>query len=108
MRRGSQQRFYGTLALCLLFVLSPRSVFAQGTTGEILGTATSTGKPLAGATVSITSASLQGARTTTTGEAGGYDFPNLPPGDYRVTFDFAGSPTVFRSATVQVATTTRA
>ncbi len=108
MRRGSQQRFYGTLALCLLPVLVSPAVFAQGTTGEILGTVTSGGKALSGATVSIASPSLQGTRTTTSGEAGGYDFPNLAPGDYTVTFDVAGMPSVRRIAAVQVAATTRA
>jgi hypothetical protein len=108
MRRGSQQRVYGTLALCLLAILVSGAAFAQGTTGEILGTVTSGGQALAGATVTIASASLQGTRTTTTGEAGGYDFPNLPPGDYTVTFDFAGTSSVRRAAAVQVATTTRA
>ena len=91
------------LRWAVLLLLVSGAVFAQGTTGEIAGIVTSSGKELAGVTVTIASASLQGTRTTTTGEAGGYDFPNLPPGTYTLMIE-----SVRRTLIVDVATTSRA
>jgi outer membrane receptor protein involved in Fe transport len=47
------------------------------------------GLPLTGASVSIVSPALQGARTATTDENGAYVVRGLPPGTYDVTFTFA-------------------
>lgn len=96
-------------AVLLLLLLLTSSLFAQGTiTGNILGTVTSEGKPLPGVTVTITSPGLQGSRTTVSGEAGGYTFPSLPPGDYTAVFELSGMQTVKKQVTVNVATTSRA
>src|SRR5712692_4918184 len=92
----------------LLFVLLPSSLFAQATTGNILGTVTSEGKPLPGVTVTVTSPSLQGSRTAVSGEAGGYNLPSLPPGEYTATFELSGMQTVRKRVTVNVSTTSRA
>src|SRR5712691_8119994 len=92
----------------LLFVLTPSSLFAQATTGNILGTVTSEGKPLPGVTVTVTSPSLQGSRTAVSGEAGGYNLPSLPPGEYTATFELSGMQTVRKRVTVNVSTTSRA
>lgn len=67
------------LFLLLVLLLISSILFAQATTGTITGTVTSEGKPLPGVTVTIASPALQGVRTTTSGEAGGYSFPNVPP-----------------------------
>ena len=48
------------------------------------------GAPLPGVTITISSPSLQGTRSTVTGEAGAYDFASLPPGVYSVSFDLPG------------------
>ena len=53
-----------------------------------------------GVTVTVTSPSLQGPRTTTTDAAGGFVFPVLPAGDYEVTFELAGFGTINRKTTV--------
>ena len=90
----------------LLFV--PSLLFAQGTTGNLVGTVTSEGKPLPGVTVTVTSPALQGSRTAVSGEAGGYNFPSLPPGDYTAAFDLSGLQPVRKKVTVNVATTSRA
>jgi outer membrane receptor protein involved in Fe transport len=55
------------------------SAFAQ-TTGTIVGTVTTAGAPLPGATVTISSPAQQGVRTTVTGPNGDYTFAALPPG----------------------------
>lgn len=94
--------------IALLAVLAVPPLFAQATTGSLSGTVRSEGQPLPGVSVTITSRSLQGSRTDTTGEAGGYYFPALPPGDYTVVFELSGMQTQRRQATVNVAQTSHA
>ncbi|HYO78827.1 MAG TPA: carboxypeptidase-like regulatory domain-containing protein, partial [Thermoanaerobaculia bacterium] len=60
------------------------------TTASLSGTVTSDGVPLVGVTVTISSPAMQGVRSTTTGVAGAYAFPALPPGEYRVLFSRDG------------------
>ncbi|HET7710502.1 MAG TPA: TonB-dependent receptor [Thermoanaerobaculia bacterium] len=92
----------------VLLALSPISLFAQATTGTILGTVTSGGNPLPGVTVTVSSPSLQGTRTAVSGEAGGYHFASLPPGQYTLTFDLEGMQKTDKRVTVNVAQTTTA
>lgn len=94
------------LLSALLFV--PSLLLAQATTGNIVGTVTTDGKPLPGVTVTVASPSLQGTRTAVSGEAGGYNFPNLPPGEYTATFDLAGMQALRKHVTVNVSTTSHA
>jgi hypothetical protein len=95
--------------LVLLALLTAVSIFAQGlTTGTLIGTATSEGNPIAGVSVTVSSRSLQGTRTTTTGDGGGFVFPALPPGDYTVTFELSGMQKIERHVTIAVAQTSRA
>lgn len=91
-----------TLAATLAF-----SAFAQ-TTATLQGTVTTEGAPLPGATVTISSPSLQGVRTTVTSETGAYIFPSIPPGQYTATFELAGLQTVSRNVNVSLAQTARA
>ena len=77
-------------ALLFLLLLIPWTLYAQATTGNIIGTVTSQGKPLSGVTVTVASPSLQGTRTTISGDAGGYNFPSLPPGEYTASFELSG------------------
>lgn len=91
------------LLVVLLLVLMVPPMFGQATTGSLTGKVTSEGNPLPGATVTISSASLQGTRSNTTGEAGGYYFPSLPPGDYTVTFELSGMQPIRKHVTVNLA-----
>ena len=75
---------------CALLLLLPVTLLAQTTTGTILGTVTTDGKALPGVTVTVASPAMQGTRTTVSGESGGYNFSNLPPGEYTATFELAG------------------
>jgi len=94
MRRAS-------ILFCTLLLAIP--LFGQGTTGSLGGTVTTDGKPLPGVTVTIASPVLQGTRTATTGEGGGYRFPAVPPGPYSVTFDLEGMQRVTKQVTVTLA-----
>ena len=96
------------LVIFILAALLAFSAFGQGTTGTIVGTATTDGQPLPGVTVTISSPSLQGARMAVTGEGGGFTFPSIPPGHYAVSFELAGMGKVTRNVTVQLASTSRA
>lgn len=81
-----------SLALAAILVFSWSSGFAQGRqTGNIAGTVTDRdGLVVPGATVTVTSPSLQGARSTTTDGNGNYTVPGLPPGEYLVRLELAG------------------
>lgn len=81
--------------------------FAQ-TTATLQGTVTTEGVPLPGATVTISSPSLQGTRTAVSSETGAYIFPGIPPGQYTVSFELEGMQAVTKQVTVQLAQTARA
>jgi outer membrane receptor protein involved in Fe transport len=88
------------LALLVLPLLVAAQVEAQGLpTGTISGRVAETeGLALPGVTVSAKSPALQGARTAVTNVNGDFVIPNVPPGDYVVTFIMSG----FQSATRNV------
>lgn len=94
-------------ALTALLLLAGISAFAQ-TTASLTGTVTTDGTPLPGATVTISSAQMQGTRTTVTGEAGGYNFAGIPAGDYTVRIELAGMTTETKRAKIGVGQTGRA
>jgi hypothetical protein len=94
--------------LVIAMLLCAATLVAQSTTGTLVGTVTSDGKPLPGVTVTVTSPALQGSRTTVTGDTGGYHFPALPPGDYTVAFALAGMQRIEKSAVVGLSQTARA
>lgn len=80
-----------------LFLLLSLGAFAQ-TTGSILGTVSDeAGAALPGVTVTTSSPSLQGTRTTVTDETGAFRFVLLPPGSYSVTAELSGFATATRS-----------
>jgi len=72
-------RLMARSALCLILLAVPVGLFAQATTGTLTGSVTSEGRPLPGVTVTVASPSMQGTKTAVSGEAGGYNFPSLPP-----------------------------
>ena len=95
----------GVLGLLLLMTVS---LFGQATTGTLVGTVTTGGAPLPGATVTISSPSLQGTRTAVTGDTGGYNFPGLPPGMYTVSVELEGMQRLDKRVAVSLAQTSRA
>jgi hypothetical protein len=100
-------RFRLTAVLTVL-VLVAVAAFAQGTTSSIVGTVTHEGAPLPGVTVTISSPSLQGTRTTVSNDSGLYNFGALPPGEYNVSFVMDGMQTVTRRVVASLAQTARA
>ncbi len=87
------------VVLSLFVVGASVPAFAQvsATTGSINGKVSdATGGVLPGVTVTITSPSMQGTRTDSSGTDGSFRFPAVPPGDYRLTFELAGFGTVVR------------
>ena len=101
------QRIHRFVVTTLLVAAMAVSAFAQ-TTATLQGSVTTEGAPLPGATVTISSPSLQGTRTAVTSATGAYIFPGIPPGQYNVTFELEGMQTVSKQATVQLAQTARA
>ncbi|HEV7428498.1 MAG TPA: TonB-dependent receptor [Thermoanaerobaculia bacterium] len=93
------QRF--TICFFLL-ILVAAGAFAQGTTGALTGTVSQAGTALPGVTVTVSSPSLQGTRTTVSNEQGEYNFPTLPPGAYKVTFSLSGLTDVVKNAQVNL------
>ena len=92
------------LLACVALTAAP--ALAQ-TTGTLTGTVTQEGSALPGVTVTVTSPNLQGARSTVTNEAGGYNFGALPPGEYTVRFELAGLQTATQRVRVNVAQAAR-
>ncbi len=73
-------------------------------TGSIQGKVSdSSGGVLPGVTVEARSEVLPGPRVTVTGGDGTYQLPQLPPGDYTVTFTLSGMQTATRKVRVQLA-----
>ncbi len=88
----------------LAALLTATMAFAQGVqTGTLQGTARDTdGLVLPGVTVSVTSPSLQGTRTTVTDDNGVYVLRGLPAGAYEVVFELTGFTTQTERTTVAV------
>jgi outer membrane receptor protein involved in Fe transport len=97
------QRFTFALAVVIATVLafSP-SALAQGAlTGTLSGAVKDQqGLVLPGVTVTASSPSLQGVRTTVTDANGQYTMPGLPPGTYTVEFALDGMATVRQTSVV--------
>jgi hypothetical protein len=87
-------------------VTSPAS--AQGLqTGIITGTITSSdGLSLPGASVTVSSPTLQGVRSAVTDVNGNYVIRGLPPGDYTITVEMSGMATRTEKASVALGRTT--
>ncbi|MCX6564118.1 MAG: TonB-dependent receptor [Candidatus Aminicenantes bacterium] len=93
MRKAS-----AAIVLGLLLFLSGTPILrAQGHTGTIQGrVADPSGKSLAGATVYLSSPTMQGNRTVMTGKSGSFDFAALPAGIYTLSVELPGFQTLVR------------
>ena len=85
-------KLQSTLAIAVVVLLAAvQPAIAQAPNGNISGRVVSAdGLPLPGVTVSLTSLSVPGTRSTVTTDTGDYLFALLPPGVYTVTFDLEG------------------
>jgi outer membrane receptor protein involved in Fe transport len=86
------------LAAASLFLVLASPVFAQRTTGGLSGVVRdASGASLPGAKVTVTGPNIVGAQTAAANELGFYRIPNLPPGEYQVSFSLGGFKTVNRT-----------
>jgi len=95
------------VSMILIALVVAVSGFGQ-TTAQIAGTVTTDGTPLPGVTVTITSPQMQGSRTATTLDTGGYAFQGVPPGEYTVKFELSGMSDVTKKTTVGLGQVARA
>jgi outer membrane receptor protein involved in Fe transport len=106
------RRTTGTPALRLLLcfaaaLLVALPLWAQNPTGTLTGRVTDEqGAGLPGATVSATSAVLQGERSSQTNNNGDYKLAFLPPGVYQVTYELEGFKSAVREVKISAAQTT--
>jgi len=97
------------LAVITAMLLTAVAAFGQSSvSGSLTGTVTSDGVPLPGATVTITSPSLQGSRTAVSDANGNYNIAALPPGDYTVHINLEGLQEATRTTRVTLGGTARA
>jgi Carboxypeptidase regulatory-like domain len=88
MKKLNSFIFRASLFLALVF---PCPLFAQTGTTSLHGAITDkSGAATAGARITISNPQTHLERTTTSGDAGGYDFLALPPGDYTLTVERGG------------------
>lgn len=95
------------LLICAVLVVMALPTFGQGTSGQLTGNVTSNGNPVPGVTITVTSPSLQGSRSTVTGDAGGFSIAGLPPGQYDVMYELEGLQRLTRKVRVELAQTSR-
>jgi hypothetical protein len=77
--------------LALILVVAAGGALAQSvTTATLRGRVTNEGQGLPGVLVTVTSITLQGARSSSTSANGDFVFPGLPPGSYTVAFALQG------------------
>jgi hypothetical protein len=95
------------LVLGLVLLAGVAAAFAQTITSQLTGTVTTGGSALPGATVTISSPQMQGTRTDVTGNAGGYNFPGIPPGEYTVKIELSGMQSVTQTTHMGVGQTGR-
>ena len=87
------------LLILAWLVLASAGVYAQQSTGNVLGTVTdASGAVLPGATIAISGEA--GTRTTVSGADGTFRFLNMDYGDYKVTVSLQGFGTATRSVTI--------
>src|SRR5215472_4337585 len=91
-----------TVLLLLCVGLLTTQLLAQTTTtGELAGIVTDpTGAVLTNANVTLTNQGTGAKQTTQTNASGGYHFPLLPPGTYKVSAEASGFQSVERSVTI--------
>jgi hypothetical protein len=96
-------RIFVRTVLFLILTSTALPAFAQQT-GAIVGKVSDTGGGvLPGVTVEARSDVLPGPRVTTSGADGAFQLPQLPPGEYTVTYTLSGMQTVTKKVRVQLA-----
>ncbi|MGE3840758.1 MAG: carboxypeptidase regulatory-like domain-containing protein [Vicinamibacterales bacterium] len=102
--KGSRLSTRIVLFACFAVLLASRAASGQGLqSGELFGVVVdAAGLAAPGATVTVSSDALQGARGTVTDTNGAYVVKGLPPGQYRAVFELSGFATVEQAVTVDL------
>jgi Carboxypeptidase regulatory-like domain/TonB dependent receptor len=102
-------RIASLLSLLLVVCGSPASLFAQATSGTVVGSVRDvSGAAAAGAHVTATNSQTGREQSASAGSEGDYTLTNLTPGTYRITAQLKGFTTaVVNDTIVQVQQTTR-
>jgi len=86
-----RRRFFAGLCLAILVFIATAGLAQNVVSGEITGTVTdASGAVVPNATVNLSNTDTGVNQNTTTGSSGGYRFPLLRPGTYKVTANAAG------------------
>ena len=91
------RRLLIALVAAVLLVGSSTQLFAQGFQGGIRGAVKDSGGVIPGVEVTLTNDSTSVTRSTTSNDAGEYNFPNLQPGAYTLTTSLQGYKTYKRA-----------
>ena len=80
------------VALCCLFALTPSALYSQSASaGSVAGLVTdASGGSVVGATITMTDRATHTPRTTSSNEAGRYNFANVSPGMYEISSNKTG------------------
>ena len=119
-RNACRTSFWCWVYPALLALLGASALFAQSTTGTVVGTVKDPqGAAVNGAVVNLTNTGTNAKHSTTTSDTGGYQFVNLEVGNYKMTveapgfqkadfspFDLGGRETKRVDAQVQIASQT--
>ena len=92
----------GIFVVLILAVAACGALAQSVTTATLRGRVTNEGQGLPGVLVTVTSSTLQGARTASTSANGDFVFPGLPPGTYTVTLALQGFRTETRAQPLTV------
>ena len=96
-------RFFAGLCLAILVFVATTGLAQNVVSGEITGTVTDvSGAVVPNATVNLSNPDTGVDQNTTTGSGGGYRFPLLRPGTYKVTANAAGFGPVSRQVVVSL------
>ena len=91
------RRLVLALLACALVAGGASHAFAQGFQGGVRGAIKDSGGVIPGADVTLTNEATNVSRSTTSNDAGEYNFPNLAPGTYTLKASLQGYKTYQRA-----------
>ena len=95
----TQDRFLIRMAflICALWIYMPSAFAQSATTGKVVGTVTdASGAVVPKAQVELVNTDTNAASVAVSDDSGGYVFPSVSPGPYRITVKMTG----FRTETI--------
>jgi len=103
------QGFISTILVALLAVVAPHLAAQSILTGDVVGTVTDpSGAVVSGATVTLSSVDTGSTQTAKTGSTGGFRFPLVKPGQYKLSVTATGFRTTTQTVSAAVSAVTTA